>query len=140
MTSDATPEPPPAPITGLSHVQLRVTDLDSSAKWYTAVLGLERQAAAAGYVALRHRGARLVIVLSPVAGSRGEGSSAPDGSLDHLAFAVPDPDALHGWAEHLRRLGVEHGGVVLENGNPSLELRDPDGNAIELVAPGRRGR
>jgi hypothetical protein len=27
---------------------------------------------------------------------------------------------------------------VLENGNPSLQLRDPDGIAIELVAPGGR--
>jgi catechol 2,3-dioxygenase-like lactoylglutathione lyase family enzyme len=29
-----------APITGLSHVQLLVSDVGASAKWYSAVLGL----------------------------------------------------------------------------------------------------
>ena len=55
--------------------------------------------------------------------------------LDHLAFAVPDGGSLGAWAEHLSRIGVDHAGVVLENGHPSLQLRDPDGIAIELVAP-----
>ena len=134
MTSPAEP-PLAAPITGLSHVQLVVADLRASADWYAAVLGLEQQVAGDGYVALRHRRARLVFVLS----------TAPDtasvlqagGGLDHLAFAVPDGDALSDWADHLRRIGVPHDGIVLENGNPSLQLHDPDGNDIELVAPGQ---
>jgi catechol 2,3-dioxygenase-like lactoylglutathione lyase family enzyme len=137
-----------APITGLSHVQLRVSDLRASTDWYSAVLGLELQAkdVDAGYVALRHRRARLVIVLTaapdrstePVADAEGE-SRGPSqwGSLDHLAFAVPDGGALRAWGDHLAGMGVRHQGVVLENGNPSLQLRDPDGNAIELVAPAR---
>jgi hypothetical protein len=33
-------------------------------------------------------------------------------------------------------MSIEHDGVVLESGNFSLQLRDPDGIAIELVAPG----
>jgi catechol-2,3-dioxygenase len=55
--------------------------------------------------------------------------------VDHLAFAVPDGESLRVWADHLTELGVEHPGIVLENGHPSLQLRDPDGIAIELVAP-----
>ena len=58
-----------------------------------------------------------------------------NGALDHLAFAVPDATALQGWADHLTPAGIAHPGVVLENGNPTLQLRDPDGIAIELVAP-----
>jgi glyoxylase I family protein len=149
VTADG-PVAPAAPITGLSHVQLCVSDLGASALWYTAALGLELQAedADTGYVALRHRQARLVVVLSissypatspgggTAAGTRTPGSP---GSLDHLAFAVPDRRALGAWADHLTAIGVRHGGVVLENGNPSLQLRDPDGNAIELVAPARPG-
>jgi hypothetical protein len=42
---------------------------------------------------------------------------------------------LRTWADHLTEVGIDHAGVVLENGNPSLQLRDPDGVAIELVAP-----
>ena len=30
------------PVTGLSHVQLRVSDVSVSAEWYAAVLGLPR--------------------------------------------------------------------------------------------------
>ncbi len=136
---------PAAPITGLSHVQLRVSDLRTSTDWYMRALGLECQVedAAGGYVALRHRQARLVIVLSAVPGDGRDrrealdpagGRPGPPEALDHLAFAVPDGSALHAWADHLTGEGVDHQGVELENGNPSLQLRDPDGNAIELVA------
>ena len=121
-------------MTGLSHVQLLVTDVPASARWYTAALGLEPYAedAGSGYIALRHRGSKMVLVLTPGPGA------AHGGGLDHLAFAVPDGDALRSWADHLSEIGIDHEGVVLENGNPSLQLRDPDGIAIELVAPGHR--
>jgi len=123
-----------APVTGLSHVQLDVTDPETSAAWYSAALGLEPFAANPdiGYVALRHRAARLVVVLT-------RRSDRPvdhrAGVLDHLAFAVPDGDSLEAWATHLTEVGIDHPGVVPEDGNPSLQLRDPDGTAIELVAP-----
>jgi glyoxylase I family protein len=135
-------------MTGLSHVQLLVSDVGASAKWYAAALGLEPYAEDLdiGYAALRHRGAKLVIVLT----ARSDAEQRPEGDLldaeekrhggcgglDHLAFAVPDGDALAAWSDHLTEIGVAHAGVGLENGNPSLQLRDPDGIAIELVAPG----
>ena len=122
------------PITGVSHVQLRVTDVTASARWYAAILGLEpfRTDPAVGYVALRHRASGVVIVLT----TDSSGSWHPDGgALDHLAFAVSDGAALEMWAEHLKSAGIEHAGVVSEQGNPSLQLRDPDGTAVELVAP-----
>ncbi len=127
-----------APMTGLSHAQLLVSDVPASAEWYAAALGLEPYAEdpALGYVALRHRGAKVVFVLTSRPGGSEPGIDG--GSLDHLAFAVPDGDALRAWADHLTEIGIEHAGVVLENGNPSLQLRDPDGIAIELVAPGPR--
>ncbi len=48
-----------APITGLSHVQLVVSDVAASARWYGTVLGLAAFAEdpAIGYVALQHRAA-----------------------------------------------------------------------------------
>ena len=134
-------------MTGLSHVQLLVSDVGASAAWYTAALGLEPYAEDLdiGYVALRHRAAKAVFVLTSESGDGGDGGaqrptdrdtgSTPGGILDHLAFAVPDADALDAWAGHLTEAGIAHPGVVLENGNPTLQLRDPDGIAIELVAP-----
>jgi glyoxylase I family protein len=145
MVTDQQAEGPAAPITGLSHVQLQVSDVVASAAWYRAVLGLVTYAEDPdiGYVALRHRGARMVFVLT--ASTDAGPSAAPGdpvdagpmpGTLDHLALAVPDAAALAEWAGHLDRIGIAHAGVVLENGNPSLQLRDPDGIAIELVGPG----
>lgn len=134
-----------APVTGLSHVQLLVSDVSASAEWYTVALGLDPYAGSVdtGYVALRHRGANVVVVLtrpSQVGDDQVAVATSPGNeTLDHLAFAVSDEGALRAWADHLAQSGVDHPGVVLENGNPSLQLRDPDGVAIELVAsPFRR--
>jgi catechol 2,3-dioxygenase-like lactoylglutathione lyase family enzyme len=150
-----TPSAADAPIAGLSHVQLLVSNVRASAAWYVLALGLEGyvEDLDIGYVALRHRGSRIVVVLTAgpdvarpdVAGGEKDGyrettdvPATASGTLDHLAFAVPDEDALRSWADHLTDIGIDHQGVVLENGNPSLQLRDPDGTAIELVAPGTR--
>ncbi len=126
--------PRPGPMTGLSHVQLRVTDVTSSAEWYATALGLEpfRTDPAIGYVALRHPGSGVVVVLTV---DPSDGSRPGPGALDHLAFAVPDGAVLEAWADHLTAVGIDHPGIVPENGNPSLQLRDPDGTAVELVAP-----
>jgi len=128
---------PSAPITGLSHVQLLVSDLGTSARWYTAVLGLAPYAENAdiGYVALRQPEGKFVIVLTAGYVPAGRPSEPAGVALDHLAFAVADAVSLDSWAEYLAEIGIDHAGVVLENGHPSLQLRDPDGVAIELVAP-----
>lgn len=120
-------------MTGFSHVQLQVGDLAASRPWYETVLGMEAFVELPDTVALRNREARLVVVLSPA--ERLDPATSP---LDHLAFAVPDGESLHAWADHLLVQGIHHDGVVLELGKPSLQLRDPDGNAVELVAPAPR--
>jgi len=126
-----------APITGLSHLQLLVSDVGASAKWYSAVLGLVPFAddPDIGYVALQHRGGRFVVVLTKAATPHDASAGPTSDGLDHLALAVPDGAALEAWAAHLTEVGIDHAGVVLEGGHPSLQLRDPDGIAIELVAP-----
>ena len=92
-----------------------------------------------GYVALQHPGGEVRDgahegSARPSARTDARAVSANDG-LDHVAFAVPDGASLRAWAEHLTEVGIDHAGVVLEGGHPSLQLRDPDGIAIELVAP-----
>ena len=132
--------PSGAPFTGLSHVQLLVSDVEASAEWYRAALGLDGfvEDLSVGYVALRHGPSKVVIVLT-VRGQDGlPDTGADNGPLDHLAFAVPDGDMLGEWADHLTAIGMAHDGVVLEDGRPSLQLVDPDGVAIELVAPAPR--
>jgi glyoxylase I family protein len=127
-----------SPVTGLSHIQLTVSDVGSSERWYSLVLGLDRLTAAEDgtYVALLHRPSKIVVVLSLAPGS--DSPEAPYTPLDHIAFAVPDARALAVWADQLGTLGVDHNGVVDEDGRPSLMLIDPDGINVELVAPATR--
>ena len=124
-----------SPVTGFSHVQLLVSDVATSARWYSMVLGMEELASAddGTYVALRHGRSKMVVVLS----DDGAGTSPVPGitRLDHIAFAVPDGASLEAWASQLRRSGIDHTGVVDELGKPSLILTDPDGIQVELVAP-----
>ena len=124
-----------APITGLSHVQLLVSDVRASAKWYSAVLGLVPYAddADIGYVALRHkagnfrRGADRGAAARRAGrgGARRPGPFGPRRARRHPTGGMgPTPTDI----------GIDHAGVVPEGGHPSLQLRDPDGIAIELVA------
>jgi catechol-2,3-dioxygenase len=121
-----------SPVTGFSHVQLAVSSVAASEAWYSSVLGLERMQASddGSYVALTHRASRVVVVLSAA-----EESQPGRGALDHLAFAAPDGPSLQAWADELTARGIEHLGVVDELGKPSLVMRDPDGNQVEIVAP-----
>jgi catechol-2,3-dioxygenase len=132
--------PSGAPFTGLSHVQLLVSDIAASAEWYRAALGLDGfvEDLSVGYVALRHGPSKVVIVLTVADQDGPPHPEEVQGPLDHLAFAVPDGDSLRAWADHLTAIGMAHDGVVLEDGRPSLQLVDPDGTAIELVAPAPR--
>lgn len=121
-----------APLGGLSHLQLVVSDVDACRRWWTAVLGLDTlYEDDDGTVALRHRPTNIVIVLS----ARASDSPGPGDRLDHVAFWVKDRATLDEWIEHLDDAGLEHPAVVLELGNHSLQLTDPDGITVELVAP-----
>jgi len=117
------------PIDGLSHVQLRISDLDEGVAWYKSALGLTELRGEPGrYVALQSANRRLRVVLS--AGGRAD---AP-GALDHIAFAVSDIGALTEWCEHLTAIGIPHEGIKQNIAGHSVDLFDPDGNNIELIS------
>jgi len=122
----------PAPIGGLSHLQLVVGDVEACRRWWTAVLGLETlYTDDSGTVALRHRPTNVVIVFS----ARAADSPGPGDRLDHVAFSVDSRATLDSWIQHLDDVGIPHPDVIPELGNHSLQLTDPDGITLELVAP-----
>ncbi len=135
----------PPKLLGLDHVVLRVRDLDAALKFYAGVLGCreERRIEALGLVQLRAGAALidLVPVDSPL-GKAGGGSPDPTGkNVDHFCLRIEpfDADAL---AAHLQAHGVEPGDVGERYGadgyGPSMYLRDPDGNTVELKGPPTR--
>jgi catechol 2,3-dioxygenase-like lactoylglutathione lyase family enzyme len=117
------------PLERLSHVQLRVSDLDASVAWYERALGLTELRRESGrYVALESTTGRFRVVLS--AG----GTAGAPGALDHIAFAISDVGALTSWCEHLSAMGIPYEGIKRNIAGQSVDLFDPDGNNIELVS------
>ena len=123
-------------ITGIHHVALTVTDAERSADWYERVLGFTRAATvpteAFHRIALRHPAGLLLTLLQHRAGT-GEAFTEQRTGLDHLAFAVPDADAVEAWAAHLDELGIDRS-AVKDGALPASRLvvfRDPDGVQLE---------
>jgi len=136
---------PPVRIAGLDHVVLRVQDLERSIRFYEQVLGCreERRLDELGLVQLRagHSLIDLVDIASPLGRAGGGERSAGGPNLDHFALRLEalDEPALR---SHLERFGVEAGETAERYGaegfGPSIYLRDPDGNTVELKGPSSR--
>jgi glyoxylase I family protein len=115
----------------LDHVVLYVADLDRAIRFYCDVLGctLERRVATIDLVQLR-AGASMIDQLPA-----GAESSASGRNMDHLALRI-DPFDEPSLRAHLTQHGVEAGEVVsrygAEGNGPSLYIKDPDGNTVEL--------
>ncbi len=129
-------------VLGLDHVVLRVRELDASLAFYRDALGcaIERRSDALGLVQLRAGAALidLVPVESPL-GKAGGGPPAPNGkNVDHICLRI-EPFEASELAAHLRAHGIEPGDVAERYGadgnGPSMYVRDPDGNVVELKGP-----
>jgi catechol 2,3-dioxygenase-like lactoylglutathione lyase family enzyme len=123
-------------IKGFSHVQLVVSDIDSSIQWYGTVLGMEpftRGSFEGGdYAGLRSATGRFVIGLqtSPAADAR----TAGPGMIEHVSFAVEDRDDLERHRATIVAAGIEAGPLLEEAASWNVRFRDPDGLLVELTA------
>lgn len=129
-------------IRDIDHIVLRVTDLQSMLRFYCGGLGceVERQRDDIGLTQLR--AGRSMLDLVPVDGSLGRAGGAPPGvegrNLDHFCFRVEpfDESAIRA---HLSALGIDAGPMEsrfgAEGEGPSIYLRDPEGNVVELKGP-----
>jgi catechol 2,3-dioxygenase-like lactoylglutathione lyase family enzyme len=136
-------EGPPFTLHGLDHVVLRVRDEERALSFYCGTLGCreERRIDALGLVQLRSGSA--LIDLVPVQGALGAAGGAAPGeegrNVDHFALRIDpfEPETLQAW---LRGRGAEVLGEPAsrygaEGEGPSLYVRDPDGNTVELKGP-----
>ncbi len=132
-------------IRGLDHVVIRVSNLERSLAFYRDALGCpeERRIDELGLIQLR-AGASL-IDLVPVDSALGRaGGAAPPVSgeggrnMDHFALEIASFDEAS-IRRHLEHHGIEPGDVGTRYGaqgsGPSMYVRDPDGNTVELKGP-----
>ena len=124
-------------MSGFSHLQLLVSDFETSKRWYENVLGLVEKASGVSdgrpYALLVHKPAKVGIVLQTATGPLGEHRA-----IDHVAFAAPDRESLEKYVARLDEMGIDHPGIADVPEGASLLLTDPDGVDVELLAPPSR--
>ena len=133
-------------VRGLDHIVLRVGDVPRALRFYCEVLGCkeERRVEALGLIQLR--AGRSLIDLLDVNLPLGKLGGPPAGdaarNVDHFALQLEDFDEPAIRA-HLEANGVEPGDVGERYGaegmGPSMYVRDPDGNVVELKGPPSSG-
>ncbi|MFV8820002.1 VOC family protein [Haliea sp. E17] len=133
----------PLNLSQIDHVVIRARDMQRMIVFYRDVLGcrLERGPGELGLAQLR--AGNSLIDLVDVSGPLGlQGGAAPDGrapNMDHVCFQVEPWDAGE-ILDYLHHHGVETGEVEVRYGatgmGPSIYLRDPEGNNLELKGKG----
>jgi glyoxylase I family protein len=123
----------PLAITGVSHIEFLVSDLEASSAWYQQVVGLVELS--------RVVPGRRSLELTPAAGGFRLGLTEKrpaegQGMFRHLAIALESMDVLTAWVTHLDALGAPHSPLKENPFRPgvfSIDVFDPDGHEIELI-------
>ena len=132
----------PFALRGLDHIVLRVRNVRPMMAFYIDVLGctMERRQDELGLYQVR-AGASLIdfVTLDGKLGRAGGAGPGPGGrNLDHFCLRI-DPFDLEAIRAHLLAHGVADGGsgsrYGAEGEGPSIYLKDPEGNMIELKGP-----
>ncbi len=129
-------------VRSIDHVVLRLRDIERSLRFYVEILGCreERRIEALGLFQLRAGAALIDLVdLEKPLGQRGGAAAGEEGrNVDHVELRIEqfvEPELR----AHLAAHGVEPGDVDQRYGaegvGPSMYIRDPDGNVIELKGP-----
>lgn len=127
---------------GIDHLVLRVTDIERMIRFYCDVLGceVERRRDEIGLVQLRAGRSLIdfVSVTGPIGQAGGPAPGEKGRNLDHFCLRI-EPFDEASIRSTLAHHGVEAGKRELRYGaegmGPSLYLRDPEGNTVELKGP-----
>ncbi|PLQ01025.1 VOC family protein [Cupriavidus pauculus] len=132
-------------IRGIDHLVLRTADVARMVRFYVDVLGctVEKEQPAFGLTQLR-AGSGLIDLVSldgPIGQAGGAGPGTEGRNLDHFCLRI---DAIDGFDVEsiLRHLNIHHIDASpverrygAEGEGPSIYVKDPDGNTVELKGP-----
>jgi catechol 2,3-dioxygenase-like lactoylglutathione lyase family enzyme len=132
----------PIRILGIDHVVLRIEDLERALHFYRDILGCDEERRVENLGLVQLRAGRSLIDLVEVNGPLGKLGGPRPGlqgrNVDHIALALETFDEAE-LRQHLIKHGVELGEVGQRYGaegvGPSMYIRDPDGNVVELKGP-----
>lgn len=135
--------PPDAGIRGLASVNLTVRDAEPTARILTEVLGFRQEGS---YPAPGDPSHKLHVFATGVGGPGAEvhveeRTDLPRerlgrGGVHHVAFTVPDEQALEIWRDHLTAAGLQNTGVIDRYYFQSLYFREPNHILYELATAG----
>ncbi|MDO5752117.1 VOC family protein [Arthrobacter sp.] len=120
----------------LSHVDLSVSDVEASARWYCEVLGL-KQLHRVGLenrimIVLVHQDTGLIIGLNQHSVVPVDTFDDRNVGLDHIGFSVSERSDLDEWGKHLTTLNVVHSPAEDTANGTALVFRDPDNIQLEF--------
>lgn len=136
----------PFALQALDHVVLRVVDEARMLAFYCDVLGAHEERRLEEYGLVQLRAGSALIDLVTVDGKLGRAGGAAPGvegrNVDHFCLRIEPFDAVA-----LRRYFATHGITLdevatrygAEGFGPSIYLRDPEGNTVELKGPPTAG-
>jgi glyoxylase I family protein len=114
--------------TGVSHLELYVSDLEASVAWYGSTMGFRPMRGEPGrYAVLQPASGGFRLVLRP------DRPADAHGEFGHVAFSVASLADLEAWAEQLDQAGVTHKGIKEGPTGYTIDLVDPDGYDLELT-------
>jgi len=120
----------------IGHVELRVRNLDQSARFYYDMFGLARREACPA------NGRVCVCVGAPASGSEGFSVVLTEGlplgtdlaGLDHVGFSVPTEQDVRDTYARARRLGVRCTAPRASDGVLQTFVFDPNGYKLEVTS------
>ncbi|MCH6471562.1 VOC family protein [Sinomonas terrae] len=122
----------------IAHLDLTVSDVEASAKWYAETLGLTRLRRSdldnRIMIVLIHKATGLIIGLNQHHEPAVDRFNEQNPGLDHVGFAVTEREELDEWERRLTELGVDHSPVTdsPSGSGTALVFRDPDNIQLEL--------
>lgn len=120
---------------GIDHLAITVSDLDSSESFYERLWGMPAAGGLTGE-SLRRRLFRLPDgkTFGLTEHDRGTDSTFSPfvPGMDHVGFGVESVAELQRWVEHLDAAGIEHSGIVEADYGFALSVKDPDNTALEF--------
>jgi glyoxylase I family protein len=127
-----------ATITGISHIDLTVTDLDRSEAWYSELFDMKRvlhgrndaQHFDARY--LVHPDTMVIIGLVVHDGANGTRFDEQRVGLDHLSFNVASRTELDAWQERVAERAIGYTPIAESEMWDVLVVRDPDNIQLEF--------